>query len=271
MPEEQFKPVAVKPPSANPLLFRARCLVDLQLGSIARQLRPELAALKGKVLDVGAGESPWRDWLAPEAVYQGIDVGNATDFGMHGGRSDITYYDGNVMPFGDETFDGALCIEVLEHTSDPELCLAEAARVLKDGAPILLSVPWSARRHHIPHDYHRFTRERLRNLFEASGFEDIGIRERGNDISAIASKLVVLVARLATRKAGIDLLWRLPALVLCVPMTLGFLLAAHLAENFGWGAPEDPLGYFVKARRAARRSGAQAAPAVRNTHFESNA
>lgn len=271
MPEEQFKPVAVKPPSAHPLLFRARCLLDLQLGSIARQLRPELAVLKGTVLDIGAGESPWRDWLPPAAVYRGIDVGNATDFGMHGGRSDITYYDGKVMPFEDGSFDGALCIEVLEHTADPELCLSEAARVLKDGAPILLSVPWSARRHHIPHDYHRFTRERLQRLFEASGFEDIGIRERGSDIGAIASKLVVLMARLVTRKAGIDLLWRLPVLLLCAPVTLGFLLAAHLCERFGWGAPEDPLGYFVKARRAARASGAQLAPVAPNTHFESKA
>jgi SAM-dependent methyltransferase len=252
MPSESFKPIAVRPPSDNPLLFRLRCLVDLQLGSIVKQLRPALAAMNGRVLDVGAGESPWREWLPADAAYHGIDIGHAADFGMHAGRQDITYYDGTVMPFDDAAFDGAICIEVLEHARDPELCLSEIARVLKDRAPVLLSVPWSARRHHVPHDYHRFTRERLDMLFRDSGFEDIEISERGTDLGAIASKLVVLCARLVPRKAGLDVLWKLPLALLCAPLTLGFLGAAHVSERFGWGAKEDPLGYFVKARRAAR-------------------
>lgn len=211
--------------------------------------------MKGNVLDVGAGESPWREWLPADVIYYGIDIGNASDFGMHAGRKDITYYDGDIMPFDDSAFDGAICIEVLEHARNPELCLSEIARVLKERSPVLLSVPWSARRHHVPHDYHRFTRERLEILFKASGFEDIDIKERGTDLGAIASKMVVLVVRLVPRKAALDVLWKLPLAAMCAPLTLGFLFAAHLAETFGWGAKEDPLGYFVKARRATRERG----------------
>jgi SAM-dependent methyltransferase len=252
MQDEKFKPIAVSPPSANPWLFRLRCLIDLQLGTIVQYLRPGMAALSGKVLDVGAGESPWREWLPATASYQGLDVGNAGEFGMHPDRKDITYYDGTVMPFADATFDGALCIEVLEHTENPELCVAEMARVLADHAPLLLSVPWSARRHHIPHDYHRFTRERLEALLRSHGFEHIDIAERGNDVAAIASKLVVLTVRLIPRRVTVHALWTTPLALLCAPLTVTFIGAAWVSMTLGLGSREDPLGYFVRARRIAR-------------------
>ena len=193
---EQFQPISVKSPADHPLLFRLRCLVDLQLATIAAHLRPALAEIEGDVLDVGAGESPWRAWLRSNVRYTGIDVGNSDEFGMKRNAGDIVYYDGTVMPFEDARFDAALCIEVLEHTTDPRLLLTEIARVLKDGGTLLLTVPWSARRHHIPHDYHRFTRERLMQLIGQSGFVDVRVKERGSDIGVIANKLVVLSIRL---------------------------------------------------------------------------
>ncbi|MCE4543843.1 MULTISPECIES: bifunctional 2-polyprenyl-6-hydroxyphenol methylase/3-demethylubiquinol 3-O-methyltransferase UbiG [unclassified Caballeronia] len=208
-----------------------------------------MATLNGKVLDVGAGESPWREWLSPKASYHGIDIGNAEEFGMHGARRDITYYDGRTIPFADATFDAAICIEVLEHVEQPDLLVAEVARCLKARAPFIVTVPWSARRHHIPYDFHRFTRERLEALLAAHGFTQIEIAERGNDIGAIASKLVVLSLRLAPRPKLRSLL-TLPFFVLVAPVTALFLLAAHVADMTGAGAAEDPLGYFVRAVRA---------------------
>lgn len=253
MPKEQFRPIAVKPPSERLWLFRLRCLVDLQLGTIVKRLRPELQALDGQILDVGAGESPWREWLSATASYRGIDVGNASEFGMRPDRKDITYYDGGVIPFADAAFDGAICIEVLEHAENPELCLSEIARILKDRAPLLISVPWSARRHHIPHDHHRFTRERLQILLDRGGFVDIEISERGNDIGAIASKLIVLTVRLIPKRVSLSALWTIPLAIVCAPLSLAFLLAAHASDALGLGSKEDPLGYFAKAKRKARQ------------------
>jgi SAM-dependent methyltransferase len=250
MPKENFKPISVKAPSSNRAVFWIRCQVDLQAKTIVRYLRPAMAALKGEVLDVGAGESPWREWLPSTATYYGIDVGNADDFGMQSGRPDITYYDGRTIPFDDGTFDGAICVEVLEHVKWPDALVAEIARCLKPGGAVLLSVPWSARRHHVPHDYHRFTRERLLALFNANGFKDVEIWERGSDILVIANKLIVLTARLVPGRDVLRSLWTLPLLVLLLPVTLGFLAAAHVADALGAGAKEDPLGYFVRATRA---------------------
>lgn len=150
MTDERFKPISVKPPSSSPFLFKLRSLVDLQLGTIAGQLRPEMALLSGRVLDVGAGESPWREWLGPSCTYLGVDIDNAKEYGMSEKKPDVIYYDGGRIPYPDSHFDAVICIEVLEHAVSPDQLLSEISRVLKSGAPLLMTVPWSARRHHIP-------------------------------------------------------------------------------------------------------------------------
>jgi SAM-dependent methyltransferase len=251
--KEAFQPIAVTSPATNPLLFRLRCLIDLQLGTIVEKLRPALAQVTGNVLDVGAGQSPWRAWLPPATSYQGIDVGYANEFGMDSDRTDIVYYDGRVMPFDDATFDCVLCIEVLEHSEDPQLLVSEIARVVKPGGTVLLTVPWSARLHHLPHDYHRFTRVRLQDLFIQNGFGGVEIHERGNDIGAIANKLTVLTIRLlrppsSLRKAW-HILWKYPAGFLSGGLAVCFIVAAHISFALGLGSNEDPLGYFVRAKR----------------------
>ncbi len=250
--QEGFQPIAVESPTARPFLFAVRCLVDLQLSTIVRELRPAIAQVAGNVLDVGAGQSPWRGWLPAEAKYQGIDVGYATEFGMDGGRPDVVYYDGRVMPFGAALFDCALCVEVLEHSEDPELLIAEIARVLRPGGTLLLTVPWSARQHHLPHDYHRFSRGRLDALLGKHGFTGLDIRERGNDVSAIANKLTVLtigLLRPPPLRKILHAVWRYPMGVICGTIAVGFIVAAHVSIALGWGSKEDPLGYFVRAIR----------------------
>lgn len=248
-PQEGFQPISVKSPADHPFLFRLRCLVDLQLDTIVEYLRPALARVSGKVLDVGAGQSPWRAWLPASARYQGIDVGYSDEFGMDGNRPDVLYYDGKLMPFENATFDCVLCIEVLEHSEQPDLLLSEIARVIKPNGTCLLTVPWSARQHHLPHDYHRFTRERLQVMFEENGFGAVDIRERGNDIGAIANKLTVLTIRLIRPRRAVDAIWGLPLGLVCGALATCFIVAAHVSIAAGMGSKQDPLGYFVHAVR----------------------
>ncbi len=248
-PREGFKPIAIKSPKDHPVLFRIRSLIDIQLASIIKYLRPALGQLSGKVLDVGAGESPWRDWLPQNTSYLGIDIRNAHEFGMERDRQDIVYYDGDKMPFVDHEFNCVLCIEVLEHAEDPQLLVSEMARVLRAEGTMLLTVPWSARLHHLPHDYHRFTRERLRVLLAKEGFTQIEISERGNDIGVIANKLTVLTVRLLRPGKLSNLYWTLPLGLLCGALAVLFIAAAHLSDALGMGSREDPLGYFVRAKK----------------------
>lgn len=250
MANEGFKPIAVTSPANAPLAFGLRCVVDLQLATIARYLRPALKGLTGAVLDVGAGQSPWRGWLPNTTTYQGIDIGYAIDFGMQPEVKDVIYYAGANMPLADNTYDAVLCIEVLEHAQDPRLLLAEIMRVMKDDATLLLTVPWSARRHHIPHDYHRFTREGLAFLLNESGFDSVDIFERGNDVAVIANKLTILSLGLTTPKKWWHGVLTWPFALVCGVLAAIFIASAHICMALGWGSKEDPLGYFVRAKKA---------------------
>ena len=54
------------------------------------------------------------------------------------------------VPFPDQQFDLALCIEVLEHVQEDEKALGEIARVLRSGGSLILSLPY---RHWFPSYY----------------------------------------------------------------------------------------------------------------------
>lgn len=243
---EAFQPIAVQPPEDNRFLFWVRCLVDLQLWTIASFLRGPLGGIRGKVLDVGAGQAPWTGMLSPDVEYAGVDIEKADEFGMLRAPG-VVYYDGARLPMEDASFDTVMCIEVLEHVPDPEALLADMYRVLKPGGQLLLTVPWSARVHHIPHDYSRFTRFGLESRLTRVGFADLDVRERGNDIAVIANKLIILTLRLIRPKAQAQALWSWPLALLLVPVTAGFVVATHIALRCDLGSREDPLGYGVIA------------------------
>lgn len=224
-------------------------MVDLQLLTIFHFLRRELSVCKGSVLDVGAGQSPWRD-LLEHVRYVGIDVESAETFGMQR-NAGIIYYDGVDIPFPDGEFDHVLCVEVLEHVQNPEALLAEILRVLRQGGTLVMTVPWSARLHHLPHDYGRFSRFGLIRLLGSAGFSPVTIVERGNDIAVIANKLLVLTIRLLRPRRRLNLLWSWPLAALVGTVATAFLIAAQVAVRWRLGAEEDPLGYGVVAVKPA--------------------
>jgi hypothetical protein len=113
-----------------------------------------------------------------------------------------------------------------------------------------MTVPWSARLHHLPHDYHRFTRYRLQDMLTAAGFSDIRIEERGNDMTVIANKLLVLTIRLVRPQRVVNVLWSWPLALFLAPVAGLFIVAAHASLALGMGSKDDPLGYGVVATRA---------------------
>jgi SAM-dependent methyltransferase len=243
---EEFKPIPVRHGKGafGSAAFRLRTIVDLQLLTCVRFLSPKLSLMRGAVLDVGCGEMPFRELLPPDARYTGLDVPEAKDFGM-ARQSEIVVFDGVHIPFPDLSFDHILCTEVLEHVEYPEALIAEMHRVLRPAGTLAVTVPFSARVHHTPSDYHRFTRYRLARMFAAFG--GLEISERGDDLAVIANKLIVICMRLA--QPSIRLIWRLPLLLLVGPAAVLGLCIAHLSLWLGWGSKADPLGYGVFARK----------------------
>src|SRR6185295_1906588 len=80
------------------------------------------------------------------------------------------------LPFEDESFDGVLLTEVLEHCVDPKWACGEACRVLKRGGLLLVTSPFCWPEHGVEgeyKDYWRFTRHGWEQLL--SSFVDVTI------------------------------------------------------------------------------------------------
>lgn len=167
------------------------CFVH-QTGIVAA-LRRVAPQFRGRLLDVGCGNRPYREFLqenAPNVVeYVGLDIGG----GRY--REPDVRWDGVRMPLQDEVFDCALLTEVLEHCPDPAQTLQELYRVLKAEASVLATVPFIYPLHDIPYDEYRYTPFALRRLFESNGFADVEIVAFGGWDAALAQMLGLWVRR----------------------------------------------------------------------------
>jgi len=109
-------------------------------GELAALLRRFLAPPPCGIIDVGCGLGSYgRDLIADGYEWMGVEVSPAdcaelSRLGLPHRRAD-----GRELPFPDAAFDAALCLEVLEHLSEPRPFLAEVRRVAPER--LLVSVP----------------------------------------------------------------------------------------------------------------------------------
>ncbi|MBO9534569.1 MAG: class I SAM-dependent methyltransferase [Solirubrobacteraceae bacterium] len=243
-----------QPPAfGSPTTLRAKAVavvrraLDLQAASIWNDLVPLLGAARGTVLDVGAGAQPYRGLLSPDVTYRAIDVKLAEAFGYD--QPDTTYYEGDRWPVDDAKVDIVFATETLEHVPDPPAFLSEARRVLVDGGQVLLTVPFSARWHYIPHDYWRFTPSSLQNLLEEAGFGEVQVYARGNEVTvAVAKSLGLILAALLPPGGGVSVRRLLAALTLPLVAVLAAVGQVSLRGQGG----DDCLGWTVLATAAPR-------------------
>ena len=243
---EALKPIPVSSPTDNPILFKIRCLLDLQLSTIVVFLKPNLSRVKGTLLDVGAGNSPWRSYLAKEVKYVGLDIEDSKEFNMQS-SNEIIYYPGGRFPFESAEFDAVLCVEVLEHVYDSNFFLEEIYRCMQSSGKLILTVPWSARRHHIPYDYFRYTPEAIVKKLDKLGFVDIIVKERGNDLTVVFNKLLCLIQGLIFPRNKAFLFFTIPLVIILLPYFVVFFILSHATMFLGIGPNMDPLGYAVTA------------------------
>jgi SAM-dependent methyltransferase len=100
-------------------------------------VRAYLDGLPGRtrVLDAGCGEGVLVSEYAGRLDITGVDANYASDRVTHGSLT--------ALPYPADTFDRALCLDVLEHLSfeDQPRALAELHRVLLPSGELLVSVP----------------------------------------------------------------------------------------------------------------------------------
>lgn len=128
----------------------------------------------GRVLDYGAGNSPYRHVLSCER-YVTADVSQNL-----AGEIDHLIMPGERLPIEDGAFDLVLLLDVLEHVPDPTFVLGEIRRMLVIGGRLVISVPFIYREHETPHDFARYTAFGIYELVRQQQGTVVRIKKVGN-------------------------------------------------------------------------------------------
>lgn len=145
-----------------------------------RQFRAEInraahAYARGRTLDVGCGDQPYRVLFDRIGCrYEGVDHpgGYAADHSWSFSNfRPAVYSDALALPFRCESYRTVVSFQCLEHVADPFTAIAEMGRVLKPGGYLILTAPQMVQRHCAPHDYFRFTRDGMRVLAARAGLD----------------------------------------------------------------------------------------------------
>jgi len=136
---------------------------------LKQQIKKQSHYIKGKVLDIGAGDfSRYESFFdCKEYIKMDIEKNNNVDVV---GRAEK-------IPFEDGSFDSVICTQVFEHLDKPFEAAKEIGRVLKKGGICLLTIPQVNELHEEPVDYFRYTKYGMKKVF--SQFKLINSSQRG--------------------------------------------------------------------------------------------
>lgn len=142
-----------------------------------------------RLLDVGCGTG----WIADHfADYTGVDGSpDAVAAAGERGRNVQLHDVDRPLPFPDESFDGVVLKDLLEHVADPVAVVREVRRVLRPGGRAFASSPdaqrwvWDDYTHRRP-----FTRKSFRLLFADQGMtvEQVGYESVTPGVGLISAR-----------------------------------------------------------------------------------
>ncbi len=207
------------------LLSYRRILLDKDLEE-AREY------MKGVTLDIGGGRKRGNFKRPDDTIWIVMDIEKEHQPHILG--------DAHNIPVESNAVDCVKCTELLEHVEYPEKVLEEISRVLKPGGALILSVPFNAGVHADPHDFQRFTDEKLKIMLDRANFQVVALKQQGLFFTVLG---YMVKQAILNAKSNLKYLfvWLLPLLDLLVKLDNSTLVKnSKFMSSF-------TTGYFIIA------------------------
>jgi len=104
----------------------------------SRHLASWIAALRGRVIDVGCGTGRWMSFVKAVGVDASRDMLRAAS-GKPGLAGRLAQADGRRLPFRDATADATICTLTIGHMQPVYAALAELARITRPGGIVIVT------------------------------------------------------------------------------------------------------------------------------------
>ncbi len=228
-----------------PYSDRASTLSLLPGAAVGRWLARQAPLVHGRLLDLGCGNQPFRQWYEP-MVCEVVPVDVAPIPGV------VVVDLARPLPFEDASFDTVLCTQVLEHVPNAEYAMAEIARLLRPGGHALVTVPFLYPTHEAPYDFWRFTHHGLAGLVRRHGLAVAALEAQGGPVLMLThyGVLAVTAAIRGLARALGPLGWlvdnRVVRGVVAAPQEA---LRSRVSTRLSLSARLASLGYLVVARK----------------------
>lgn len=192
----------------------------------------EVQELNGRILDVGGSKkSGYRKLFRGDIEYYTINIDTSCE-------PDMVVDIETKFPFDDDSFDHAICFNVLEHVYEFEHVVSETHRTMKSGGKYVIAVPFMYYRHGSPDDFFRYTESALRHLLEKQGFNVLKINPLGRGFFSLGFQIA----------GGFIPTNVLRQLFKHLSLNLDNILR-FVSKRYRSLAHKIPLGYFVIAQK----------------------
>lgn len=144
-------------------------------GLLVREWAGRYLPGQGSFLDLGCGTGAGLERLSDLGTWAGADpAAEAVRFCSLRGQSRLVRAGAERLPFGEDSFDGIVALDLLEHLEDDRAAVAEAFRVLRPGGVLLVTVPahpWLWGSHDLAMGHvRRYDNKSMRALLQGAGF-----------------------------------------------------------------------------------------------------
>jgi SAM-dependent methyltransferase len=192
--------------------------------------------LNGNILDVGGSKrSGYHELIQGDHEFVTINIDETCE-------PDFFVNIEGKFPFEDDSFDHAICLNVLEHVFEFENVISETVRTVKKGGVLVIAVPMLHHIHASPDDYFRYTQSALQRMLEKHGCDILETHTLGAGFfslgfQSLGGALPTNFLRLSIKRLAIFLDENL----------------AKISQKYKKLTDSLPLGYMVIASKIADR------------------